>query len=123
MFYMINSKKMFSNYSNMITNDYFFSMLDKICLLKNEKFYIINNDAFKKMKYLNLYQEFTDSLKPFYKTSKQHYLTRPAKYTGFLTLLRHVCKANELIYSSKIKYDKSQYEIIYYVYKNRITNE
>jgi hypothetical protein len=101
----------------MITNEYFYSILDKICLLKNDKFYIINNDAFKKMKFLDLYQEFIDNLKPFYKASKQHYLTRPPKYTGFLTLLRHVCKSNELIYSSKIKYDKSQYEIIYYVYK------
>jgi len=102
----------------MITSEYFFPMLEKICLLKNDKYYIINNDAFKKMKLLTLYDEFIKELMPFYKPSKQHYLTRSPKYTGFLTLLRHVCKANDIMYSSKIKYDKSQYEILYYVYKN-----
>ncbi len=101
----------------MISTEYFLGILEKICLFKNEKFFIINNDAFKRMKFLNLYTDFIESLKPHYKASKQYYLTRPPKYTGFLTLLRHVCKANNLIYSSKIKYDKSQYEILYYVYK------
>ena len=101
----------------MISQDFFFSILEEICLLKNEKFFIVNNDAFKKMKMLGQYENFIDALKPFYKPSKQYYLNRQPKYTRFLTLLRHVCKANNIIYSSKIKYDKSQYEILYYVYK------
>ena len=92
----------------MITLDYFYGILEEICLLKNDKYFIINNDAFKKMKLLNIYDSFIKELTPFYKPSKQYYLTRPAKYTSFLTLLRHVCKANNIIYSSKIKYDKSR---------------
>ena len=103
----------------MITTEYFFGLLDKICLLSSDKCYVINNDAFKKMKMLNLYEELTKELKPFYKSSKQHYLTRPAKYNYFTTLVRHICKANKIMYSSKIKYDKSKYEIIYYIYKSR----
>ena len=102
----------------MITPDYFYGILEEICLLKNDKYFIINNDAFKKMKLLNIYDSFIKELTPFYKPSKQYYLNRPAKYTGFLTLLRHVCKANNIIYSSKIKYDKSHYEILYYVYRD-----
>ena len=101
----------------MITTTYFNNLLEKICLLSTDKYYVINNDAFKKMKMLNLYEELTAELKPFYKASKQHYLTRPAKYNYFTTLVRHICKANKIMYVSKIKYDKSQYEIIYHIYK------
>ena len=101
----------------MITNEYFFALLEKICLLSNDKCYVINNDSFKKMKMMELYEELVKELKPHYKASKQHYLERPAKYNYFTTLVRHICKANKIMYSSKIKYDKSKYEIIYYIYK------
>ena len=96
-------------------------ILEKICLIKNDNYYVINNDAFKKMKFHNLYDSFVEKLKPFYKPSKQYYLTRPPKYNYFITLLRHVCKANNIMYSSKIKYNKSKYEIIYYIYKPKTT--
>jgi len=101
----------------MISSDYFYNLLDKICLLQNDKYYTINNDAFKKMKLLNLYEELTEKLKPYYKPSRHYYVERPAKYNYFTTLVRHICKNNEIMYSSKIKYDKSKYEIIYYIYK------
>jgi hypothetical protein len=101
----------------MLSDDYIFSLLQTICLIQTEKYYIINNAAFKKMRLLNLYDIFIENLNPFYKPSKQYYLTRPPKYNFFITLLRHICKANNIIYSSKIKYDKSNYEIIYYIYK------
>jgi hypothetical protein len=101
----------------MLSDDYIFSLLQTICLIQTEKYYIINNAAFKKMRLLDLYDTFIENLKPFYKPSKQYYLTRPPKYNFFITLLRHICKANKIIYSSKIKYDKSNYEIIYYIYK------
>ena len=102
----------------MITNEYFYDLLEKIVLIKNDKYYIINNDAFKKIRLLNLYEELVENLKPFYPKSKHYYLDRPPKYNYFTTLIRHICKANNIMYSSKIKYDKSKYEIIYYIYKN-----
>jgi hypothetical protein len=101
----------------MISNKYFFGILEKIVLLKTDKYYMINNDAFKKIRMLELYEEFIEALKPHYKKSKQYYLTRPPKYSYFTTLIRHICKANNIMYSSKIQYDKSNYEIIYYIYK------
>lgn len=101
----------------MIETTYFFSLLNEISFFQNDKYYMINNDAFKKIRLIDKYEEFIDKLKPFYPKSKQFYLTRPPKYNNFTTLLRHVCKANNVMYSSKIKYDKSKYEIIYYIYK------
>jgi len=102
----------------MIEGGEFYNMLEKISLVKNEKYYTINNDAFKKMKFLKLYEDFIDSLRPYYKPSKQYYLNRPPKFNYFITLVRHVCKANNISYSSKIKYEKSKYEIIYYIFKS-----
>jgi hypothetical protein len=101
----------------MISNENFFEILDKISLINNDKYYLINNAAFKKLRFLDLYTEFIESLRPFYKKSKQYYLDRPPKYNSFTTLLRHICKANKISYSSKITYDKSNYEIIYFIYK------
>lgn len=100
-----------------VEKEYFFDILERICHIKTNKYYLVNNDSFKKMKLVGLYEELTKNLKPFYKPSQQYYLTRPPKYTSFTTLLRHICKANNIIYSSQIKYDKSNYEIIYFVYK------
>jgi hypothetical protein len=101
----------------MISTEYFFEILEKCVLIKSDKYYLINNDAFKKLRVLNMYEDFIEELKPHYKKSKLHYLTRPPKYTYFTTIIRHICKANGIMYSSKIKYDKSNYEIIYYIYK------
>jgi len=101
----------------MISNEFFFDILEKICLIQTEKYYLINNAAFKKMRLLELYEPFIEALKPHYKKSKQHYLERAPKYNFFTTIIRHVCKANKVMYSSKITYDKSNYEIIYYIYK------
>jgi hypothetical protein len=99
-----------------ICNDILFNLLDKICLIKTDKYYIINIDAYKKMHLLDLYHEFIHTLKPYYKKNKQHYITRAPKYTFFLTIIRHICKANEINYSSQINYEKSNYKIMYYIY-------
>jgi len=101
----------------MITNEYFYEILDKICLIKNDKYFLINNAAFKKIRLLNLYDEFINKLREHYKKSKMHYLDRVPKYNHFTTIIRHICKANKIMYSSKITYDKSNYEIIYFIYK------
>ena len=102
----------------MISNEYFFDILNKMCLIQNDKYYMVNTAAFKKMRLLNLYEPFIEELKPHYIKSKVHYLERSPRYNYFTTIIRHICKANKVMYSSKITYDKSNYEIIYYIYKN-----
>ena len=83
---------------------------------KNNNYYIINKIAFKKGEYLKLIENFTNSLKEYYFTSKFFYLDRKCTYSSFLTIVRHICKNNNISYISKILYDKSSYEIIYYIY-------
>ena len=37
-------------------------------------------------------------------------------YNSFTTIIRQICKYNQITYTSQIKYDKSTYEIVYYIY-------
>jgi hypothetical protein len=48
--------------------------------------------------------------------SKQKYLERKLAYNNFTTILRQICNFCAINYTSVIKYDKSTYNIIYYIY-------
>jgi len=112
-------------YIYMLSREYLFRLLDKICPVNNNnnnKCYVVNNDSFKKLRFLNLYSQLVDDLKPFYRKSKQFYLTREPKYTGFLTILRHICKSNMVSYTSKLLYDKSKYDITYYICPENVSS-
>ena len=94
-----------------------FTLLDSICV-KYENHYEINNIAFKKGMFNNLIQTFFNDCKPFYRKSKLKYLERPINYNSFITVVRQICNANSIVYKSNIKYDKTQYDIYYYIYFN-----
>ena len=83
---------------------------------KNEKYYMINNDAYKKGIFNNKIQEFVESLKTHYHLSKHKYIDRKLTYKSFTTILRQICNYNKISYTSQIKYDKSNYFINYYIY-------
>lgn len=83
---------------------------------KNDKYYLINNDAFKKGIFNNKIPEFIELLKTYYHLSKQKYLERKLTYNSFTTILRQICNYNKISYTSQIKYDKSKYFINYYMY-------
>jgi len=92
-----------------------YSLLDDICL-KNDKYYIFNNNSYKKGLFNNTITKFIDECKPYYHISKQKYLERKLTYNSFTTILRQICKFNKITHTSQIKYDKSTYDIIYYIY-------
>ena len=96
-------------------NKFLFDLLQKICI-KNEKYYLIDKISFRKGLLSDDIKTFFTSLVSHYHASKLYYINRDITYNSFLTVVRHVCKANEVRFISKIKYDKSKYEIIYYVY-------
>ena len=97
-----------------ITNADFFQLLDMICS-KNDKYYVMNNAAYKRGVFNGEIVKFMDFCKPFYHNSKRHYLERKLNYKTFVTVLRQICKCNNIAYTSKIMYDKSSYDIVYYV--------
>ena len=99
-----------------IPNSLLFSFLKDISVLKNDKYYLIDKSSFKKAQLLEKLQPFLDSLDKYYHESKKFYITRKLNYTKFITIIRQLCKKSEVPFSSTIKYDKSTYNIIYYIY-------
>ena len=102
-------------FKNNIPNSMFFELIDSICL-KNEKHYTFNSDSFKKGIYRNTIPQFIEYCKSFYYLSKRKYLERKLSYNTFTTIIRQICNHNNITYTSRILYDKSNYNIEYYIY-------
>jgi len=102
-------------FKKMVPSELLYSLLDEVCV-KNEKYYIFNNNSFKKAIFNNKIADFIEKCKPFYHISKQKYLERKLTYNSFTTILRQICNFNKIIHTSQIKYDKSTYDIFYYIY-------
>jgi len=102
-------------FKNCVPNKLLFDLLDSICL-KNEKYYILTVESFKKGIYKEIIQLFFENCKQYYHISKRKYLERNVSYNSFTTILRQICNFNKIIYTSQIKYDKSTYNIVYYIY-------
>jgi hypothetical protein len=99
-----------------IPNNILYNFLSEICTTKNEKYFVVDKIAFKKAQFNKSLQPFLDSLDKYYHESKKFYLKRKQNYTKFITIIRQICKKNEIPFSNTIKYDKSTYNIIYYIY-------
>ena len=90
-------------------------LLEKICL-KTEKYYLIDNNAFRKLVFHKHHESFLDTILPFYQESKKFYVTRKFTYNSFVNIVRQICKSNDVMFTSKIKYNESKYNIDYFIY-------
>ena len=97
-----------------ISNEILYNFLKIHCRLENN-FYIFDKLVYKKYEYNNQIDLIKENLKEKYKNSKKFYLERENNYNNLLTIIRHLCKKNNINYGSKIKYDKNKYNIIYYI--------
>lgn len=102
-------------FKSMIPSQLIFDLLDILCL-KNEKYYTFNIDSFKKGIFKEDIPKFIQSCTTYYHISKRKYLEKKITYNSFTTVLRQICNFNKITYTSQIKYDKSSYNIIYYIY-------
>jgi hypothetical protein len=91
-----------------------FALLEKICQ-KTEHQYQFDTESYKSGMFSGELPAFVKMCEPFYHNAKRVYLTRTLTYKSFTTILRQICKCNGIPLHSKIKYDKSQYEIVYFV--------
>ena len=73
-------------------------------------------NLFKKGIFKETIPKFLEMCLPYYHISKRKYLERKVTYKSFTTVLRQICNANKITYTSQIKYDKSSYNIVYYIY-------
>lgn len=102
-------------FKSQIPNTILFELLDKICL-KNEKHYTFNIVSFKKGVYSGDISNFLINCLPYYHLYKRKYLEKKLTHNSFVTVLRQICNFNKIRYTSQIKYDKSKYDIVYYIY-------
>jgi hypothetical protein len=101
-----------------IPSELLYSLLDGICIQneeKEEKYYIFDKNSYKKGMFTESIQLFLANCKKYYFLSKQKYVDRKQTYNSFTTIIRQICNYNNITYKSEIKYDKSTYNIIYYI--------
>jgi len=93
-----------------------YDFLDNYAIKNNTKYYYISKIIFRQANLKNDIDTFCNQIKVYYHKSKQHYATRTQNYKTFMTIFRQICKHYHIPFTSKIKYDKSQYRIDYYIY-------
>jgi hypothetical protein len=94
-----------------------YHILDTISV-KNDKYYLIDFNAFRLLQFHQLYPEFAQNIIDAYKPSKQYFVTRSLTYNSFITIVRHICRVNRVLFDTKFNYQHSQYNIDYYIYHN-----
>ena len=75
--------------------------------------YTINKNVYKKGVFNGKIAVFYEVCKPYYHISKRKYLDKKISYNSFITVIRQICNSNKITYTSQIKYDKSDYDIVY----------
>jgi hypothetical protein len=98
-----------------IPSDIIYNFLNQIYFQKTKNHIIINRTSFKKAELNNLLQLFLDEIKPYYYNSKLYYIERKLNFYKFMTIIRQICKHNQIDMFSKIRYERSSYEFDYYI--------
>ena len=98
-----------------IPNELLINLFEHIAV-KTDKCYVLNNNSYKKGMFDDTINNFIEKCKPYYHLSKRKYLERKLTYNAFITIIRQICNNNKITYTSQIKYDKSTYDIMYYIY-------
>lgn len=102
-------------FKSKIDKNILFDFLEKNCE-KTEKHYIFNMNSYKRGELNESTEGFIENLKPYYHVAKLFYLERKRTYSGICTIIRQICKANAILFSTKVVYSKSKYNIPYFIY-------
>ena len=101
-----------------VPDNILFDFLSQITKLSGNYFYI-DKYSFKKAVFLNIVDDFIAKLDEYYYSSKKHYIQRKINFNRFITILRQICKFNNIPITSEISYERSTYKISYFIYDNR----
>lgn len=104
-------------FKTFVDNSLFFDFLNNVCS-KVDTYYQFDMNAYKKSTYNDneILANFLLNIKNNYHMSKQSYVERPITYNNITTILRQICKANNIHFTSYIKYDRSKYCINFHIY-------
>ena len=96
-----------------------YDILDKISQTQTHSMYVFDLIAFKKGMFNNHIVPFFELCRPYYHISKQKFVnTKKITFNTFATVVRQICNLHDILYETQIKYNKSQYEIVYSIYKH-----
>jgi hypothetical protein len=101
-------------FKTQIPNQLLINLLEENAV-KSDKCYVVNNNVYKKGIFNESIPKFITECRQYYFLSKRKYLDRKLSYNSFITILRQICNFNKITYTSKIKYDKSVYDIEYHI--------
>jgi hypothetical protein len=101
-------------FKTQIPNQLLINLLEENAV-KSDKCYVVNNNVYKKGIFNESIQKFITECRQYYFLSKRKYLDRKLTYNSFITILRQICNVNKITYTSKIRYDKSVYDIEYHI--------
>jgi len=85
---------------------------------KYEDHYMFSKFLYKKSDFNNRIVPFLEILKPYYHDSKKKYIERKMDYCKFITIIRQLCNVCNMKYTTKLVYNNSSYEIVYYIFHN-----
>lgn len=87
--------------------------IKKHCMQEENK-YIVDVNTFKKISYEDELTKFIETLKKYYYKNKFYYLDESSMtYNRFSTIIRQVCKNNDVSYVRDVKYIMSKYTVSY----------
>jgi len=98
-----------------VPSNILFDLLDKVCL-KTDKYYLVDKNAYRKVTFHEYHKSFLETLLPYYQESKRFYVERDFSYNSFVNIIRQICKSGGIMFTSKIKYNESKYNIDYFIY-------
>ena len=84
-----------------------YQLLEKICIIESNH-YIININSYKVMLYHKYHEEFLRTIQPYYVNSRAYYVTDEFTYNRFITIIRQICKCNNINYI----YDKKNHDCV-----------
>ena len=103
--------------------DIVYELLEKVCdSTLSDNYYIFTLSSYKKLSYYGDDAEFLLKLAPYYHASKVFYVEREHTYKTFCTVLRQICKINNIGITTKMNYSNSSYYIDYYIERKTKTD-
>jgi hypothetical protein len=95
-----------------------FNLFDLIIQDKNDEYYILTLDAYKRGIMFNHINDFFETCEKYYHNTKKVYFNKKISYKSFITIVRQICKYNNISIVSKQIFNYSNYELAYYISKN-----
>jgi hypothetical protein len=92
-----------------------FVFLEKVCE-KRDKYFLFDLIAYKKGEFNGANRDLFDDITPMYYDSKRFYVERKLNYSRMCTVLRQICNSNSIMFSTKVVYSKSRFNIPYHIY-------